>query len=82
LLRVCAWIPPFPRYYVDGLPWAFFSRVRFLTETSGTKAVLAIALSLAFGVVLVVLRGLMRYVDSAFVRIVCFASFAVIMSVF
>jgi hypothetical protein len=33
-------------------------------------------------VVLVVLRGLMRYVDSAFVRIVCFASFAVIMSVF
>jgi hypothetical protein len=49
---------------------------------SGTKAVLAIALSLAFGVVLVVLRGLMKYVDSAFVRIVCFASSAVIMSVF
>jgi hypothetical protein len=49
---------------------------------SGTKAVITLALCLAFGVVLVVLRTLMNYADSAFVKIVCFASSAVIMSVF
>src|ERR1700730_5988234 len=49
---------------------------------SGPKAVIALALSLAFGVVLVVLRTLMKYVDSSFVRIVCFVSSAVIMGVF
>jgi hypothetical protein len=49
---------------------------------SGPKAIIALALSLAFGVVLVVLRALMKYVDSSFVRIVCFASSAVIMGVF
>jgi hypothetical protein len=49
---------------------------------SGPKAVIALALSLAFGVVLVVLRVLMKNVDSSFVRIVCLASSAVIMSVF
>jgi hypothetical protein len=49
---------------------------------SGPKAVIALALSLAFGVVLVVLRTLMKYVDSAFVRIICFISSGVIMAVF
>jgi hypothetical protein len=34
---------------------------------SGPKAVITLALSLAFGVVLVILRTLMKYVDSAFV---------------
>lgn len=49
---------------------------------SGTKAIITIALSLLFGVVLVVLRALMKYVDSPFVKIVCFASSAVIVTVF
>lgn len=52
------------------------------TLGSGPKAVIALALSLAFGVVLVVLRTLMKHVDSSFVRIVCFASSAIIMTVF
>jgi hypothetical protein len=50
--------------------------------SSGTKAIIAIALSLLFGVVLVVLRALMQYADSTFVKVVCFASSAVIMMVF
>lgn len=49
---------------------------------SGAKAIITIALSLLFGVALVVLRALMKYVDSAFVKIVCFASAAVIMTAF
>jgi len=49
---------------------------------SGTKAVISIVLALLFGVVLVVLRALMKYADSTFVRVVCFASSAVIMTVF
>ena len=49
---------------------------------SGPKAVITLALSLAFGVVLVILRTLMKYVDSAFVRIVCFVFSGVISFVF
>ena len=49
---------------------------------SGTKSVITLALALAFGVVLVVLRTLMKYIDSVFVKIVCLASCGVIMSVF
>lgn len=49
---------------------------------SGTKAVITLALALSFGVVLLVLRTLMRYVDSAFVRMICFVSSGVIMFVF
>ena len=49
---------------------------------SGTKSVITLALALAFGVVLVVLRTLMKYIDSVFVKIVCLVSCGVIMSVF
>jgi len=49
---------------------------------SGAKAIITIALSLLFGVALVILRALMKYVDSTFVKVVCFASAAVIMTVF
>jgi len=49
---------------------------------SGTKAVITLALCLAFGVVLLILRTLMKYVDSFFVKIVCFVSAGVIMFVF
>ncbi len=49
---------------------------------SGMKAVITLALCLAFGVVLIVLRALMQYANSAFVKIVCFASAGVILSVF
>ena len=48
---------------------------------SGTKSVITLALALTFGVV-VVLRTLMKYIDSVFVKIVCLASCGVIMSVF
>lgn len=49
---------------------------------SGTKAVITLALSLAFGVVLVVLRTLIKNVDSPFVRTICFAASGIIMFVF
>jgi hypothetical protein len=48
----------------------------------GTKAIITLALSLSFGVILVVLRTLMKNIDSGFVRIVCFFSSAIIMTVF
>jgi hypothetical protein len=48
---------------------------------SGTKAVITLALCLSFGVVLIVLRALMRYADSAFVKFVCFAFSGAIMFV-
>lgn len=49
---------------------------------SATKAIITLALSLAFGVVLVVLRTLLKYVDSTFVKIVCFGASAIIMVIF
>jgi predicted membrane channel-forming protein YqfA (hemolysin III family) len=73
---------PFIRGIVGVVVIATAAGIAISILGSGAKAVLAIALSLAFGVVLVVLRALMKYVDRAFVRIVCFASSAVIKSVF
>jgi hypothetical protein len=49
---------------------------------NGTKTVITLALSLAFGVILVILRTIMKYVDSTFVRVACFVSCGVIMFVF
>ncbi len=49
---------------------------------NGTKAVITLALSLSFGVILVILRTLMKNIDSSFVRMICFLSSAVIMAVF
>ena len=49
---------------------------------NGTKAIITLALSLSFGVILVILRTLMKNIDSGFVRMVCFLSSAVIMAVF
>jgi hypothetical protein len=49
---------------------------------SGTKAIITLALSLSFGVILLILRTLMKNIDSGFVRTVCFLSSAVIMAVF
>jgi hypothetical protein len=49
---------------------------------SGAKAVITLSLCLAFGVVLVILRTLMRYADTSFVKIICFASSGVIMFIF
>jgi len=51
------------------------------TLGSGTKAVITLALCLSFGVVLVILRALMHYADSPFVKFVCFAFSGVIMFV-
>src|SRR5215471_11134785 len=51
------------------------------TLGSGTKAVITLALCLSFGVVLVILRALMHYADSPFVKLVCFAFSGVIMFV-
>jgi hypothetical protein len=48
----------------------------------GTKAIITLALSLSFGVILVILRTLMKNIDSGFVRIVCFFSSTIIMTVF
>jgi hypothetical protein len=49
---------------------------------SGTNVVIALALLLLFGVVSVILRSLMKYADSTFVKFVCLASSGVIMLVF
>jgi hypothetical protein len=49
---------------------------------NGTKAIITLALSLSFGVILLILRTLMKNIDSGFVRMVCFLSSAVIMAVF
>jgi hypothetical protein len=49
---------------------------------NGLNAVLAVGFSLMFGVVLVVLRVLMKNTDSKFVRVLCLASVTVIVGVF
>jgi hypothetical protein len=49
---------------------------------SGVKAVLILALSLSFGVILIILRTLMNNMYSSFVRQACFVSSTVIMGIF
>ena len=49
---------------------------------SGVKAVLILALSLSFGVILIILRTLMNNMDSSFVRQACFIASTVIMAIF
>jgi len=73
---------PFIRGIAGVVVIATVASIAISTLGSGTKAIITIALSLLFGVVLVVLRALMKYADSTFVRLVCFASSAVIVSVF
>ena len=73
---------PFIRGIAGVVAIATAASIAISTLGSGTKAVITIALSLLFGVVLVVLRALMKYADSTFVRMVCFASSAVIVTVF
>jgi hypothetical protein len=73
---------PFIRGIAGVVVIATAASIAISTLGTGAKAIITIALSLLFGVVLVVLRALMKYVDSSFVRIVCFASSAVIMTVF
>jgi hypothetical protein len=48
----------------------------------GTRAVIAVGLSLMFGVVLIVLRVLMNNTEGAFVKWLCLASSAIIIGVF
>jgi hypothetical protein len=73
---------PFIRGIAGVVVIATAASIAISTLGSGTKAIITIALSLLFGVVLVVLRALMKYADSTFVRVVCFGSSAVIMTVF
>ena len=73
---------PFIRGIAGVVVIATAASIAISTLGSGTKAVITIALSLLFGVVLVILRALMKYADSTFVRMVCFASSAVIVTVF
>lgn len=73
---------PFVRVIAGMAAIAFAASYAISALGSGTKAIITLALCLGFGVVLVVLRTLMKYVDSPFVKIVCFASSAVIMLVF
>jgi hypothetical protein len=73
---------PFIRGIAGVVVIATAASIAISTLGSGTKAIITIALSLLFGVVLVVLRALMKYADSTFVRIICFGSSAVIMTVF
>jgi len=69
---------PFIRGIAGVVVIATAASIAISTLGSGTKAIITIALSLLFGVVLVVLRALMKYADSTFVRIICFGSSAVI----
>jgi SH3-like domain-containing protein len=49
---------------------------------SGTKAIITLALSLSFGVILVILRAVITNIDNTFIKGICFASAGVIVSVF
>jgi hypothetical protein len=73
---------PFVRTIAGMATIAFAASYAISVLGSGTKAIITLALCIGFGVVLIVLRTLMRYVDSPFVRIICYASSAIIMSVF
>lgn len=73
---------PFIRAIVGVVAIATAASFAISALGNGAKAVITLAFCLAFGVVLVVLRTLMKYVDSNFVKIVCFVSSGVIMFVF
>jgi hypothetical protein len=72
---------PFVRAVVGVVVIAAAASIAISTLGSGAKAVITLALCLSFGVVLIVLRALMRYADSAFVKFVCFAFSGAIMFV-
>lgn len=72
---------PFIRGVVGVVVVAAAASIAISTLGSGAKAVITLALCLSFGVVLIVLRALMRYADSAFVKFVCFAFSGAIMFV-
>jgi len=52
------------------------------TLGNGTKAIITLALSLSFGVILVILRAVMANIDNVFIKWICLTSAGVIMSVF
>ena len=72
---------PFIRGVVGIVVIAAAASIAISTLGSGAKAVITLALCLSFGVVLIVLRALMRYADSPFVKFVCFAFSGAIMFV-
>jgi hypothetical protein len=72
---------PFIRGVVGVVVIAAAASIAISALGSGTKAVITLALCLSFGVVLIILRALMRYADSSFVKFVCFAFSGVIMLV-
>jgi hypothetical protein len=72
---------PFIRGVVGVVVVAAAASIAISTLGSGAKAVITLALCLSFGVVLIVLRALMRYADSPFVKFVCFAFSGAIMFV-
>ena len=49
---------------------------------NGTKAAISLAMALSFGVVLVILRTIVKNVDNRFIQAICFISAGVIMFVF
>ena len=73
---------PFIRGIVGLVVVAAAASFAISTLGSGTKAIITLALSLSFGVILVILRAIMNNIDNNFVRMICFASAGVIMSVF
>ena len=73
---------PFIRGIVGIVVIATAASFAISTLGDGTKAIITLALALSFGVILVILRTLMKNIDSGFVRVVCFLSSAIIMTVF
>ncbi len=73
---------PFIRGIVGVVVIAAAASFAISTLGNGTKAIITLALALSFGVILVILRTLMKNINSGFVRMICFFSSAIIMTVF
>jgi hypothetical protein len=73
---------PFIRVIVGVVAVATAAAFAIAVIGDGTRAVIAVGLSLMFGVVLIVLRVLMKNLDSPFVRALCLFASGVIVSVF
>jgi len=73
---------PFIRGIVGLVVIALAASFAISTLGSGPKAIITLALSLSFGVILVILRAVITNIDNAFVKLICFTSVGVIVSVF
>jgi len=73
---------PFIRVIAGGVVIAIVASYAISKLGSGINVIFAFALSLAFGVLLVVLRTLMKHVESAFVTTICYIASGIIVFVF